>query len=211
MKLINKTTWKRAILRKKSGTRPGPGHLTVDMLKAANEKFTELTRLMANTALAHRQPLSDWKHSWCYKLPKTKGLPKATKLRPLRFLNVMRKMLMEDAIANRKNLYLLDVDLSGGYDRIQRWVLHSSLLRFGVDEDTIDFILNMASMCTVGVLSAFGECDAFKPEAGALAQGCDTSCALWVCMTDWWLDTMQSYNTNPYLYQTSATSTPTTS
>ena len=50
---------------------------------------------------------------------------------------LMRRMLLEDAEANRKNLYLLDVDLSGGYDRIQRWVLHAALLRFGVDEDTV--------------------------------------------------------------------------
>ena len=247
-KQVDKPTWKQAIMRKKSGTRPGPGNLTVDMLKAANENFTELTRLMANTSIAHRQPLEDWEHSWCYKLPKTQGVPKATKLRPLRFLNVMRKitlacvkdamvkdwsaqnilpkdqyaflpgrstvpaalmrrMLLEDAYANKKNLYLLDLDLSGGYDRIQRWVLHSALMRFGVDEDTLSFILNMAKMCTVGVLTAFGECPAFEPEAGALAQGCDTSCALWVCLTDWWLDTMQTYNTHPYKYETSAETT----
>ena len=248
MKLIESEKWKKAIQRKKSGTRPGPGNLTVDMLKAANETFTELTRLMANTAIAHRKPLTDWIHSWCYKLPKTQGIPKATKLRPLRFLNVMRKitlacvkdamvsdwstqnilpkdqyaflpgrstipaalmrrMLLEDAYANHKNLYLLDLDLSGGYDRIQKWVLHAALLRFGVDEDTISFILNTASMCTVGVLTAFGECEAFKPVAGALAQGCDTSCALWVCLTDWWLDTMQTHNTNPYEYQTGKNTT----
>lgn len=117
---------------------------------------------------------------------------------------LMRRMLLEDAHANPKNLYLLDLDLSGGYDRIQKWVLHASLLRFGVDDDTISFILNMTSKSTIGVLTAFGECNAFEPEAGALAQGCDTSCALWVCMTDWWLETMQEHNTNPYKYQTDA-------
>ena len=38
-KQVDKTTWKQAIMRKKSGTRPGPGNLTVDMLKAANQNF----------------------------------------------------------------------------------------------------------------------------------------------------------------------------
>ena len=50
MKMIsNRPNGNVPIQRKKSGTRPGPGNLTVDMLKAANEQFTELTRLIANT------------------------------------------------------------------------------------------------------------------------------------------------------------------
>ena len=242
LKLINVPTWKNKIASKKSGTRPGPGNLTIDMLKAANEVFHDLTRAIANTSIAHRMPMEDWKHSWCYKLPKTEGTPKAEKLRPLRFLNVLRKitlacvkdnmvrdweeqgilprdqyaflpnkstvpaalmrrMILEDAMANNKQMYSIDIDLSGGYDRIQRWVLHSALMRFGTDDSTIDYILNMAKNCTIGVLTAHGEGESFAPEAGALAQGDDTSCALWVCLTDWWLQTMERKNTNPYKYE----------
>ena len=241
--LITRQKWISKIMAKKSGTRPGPGNLTIDMLKSATENFLQLTRAIANTSIAHRMPMDDWTHSWCYKLPKTEGTPKATKLRPLRFLNVLRKitlacvkdnmirdwtemkilpkdqyaflpnkstipaalmrrMLLEDAMANNKQLYSLDIDLSGGYDRIQRWVLRSALMRFGVDDGTIEYILNMAKLCTIGVLTAYGEGESFAPEAGALAQGDDTSCALWVCLTDWWLQTMERKNTHPYKYET---------
>jgi len=113
-----------------------------------------------------------------------------------------RRNILEDAMANKKNVLLADVDLSAGYDRIPPWVLDALLRRMGIDRRTRKYYLNMASMSTIEIITAFGLTRPIKAKAATLVQGCDTSCALWVALSDWSLACTGEASTEPYWYET---------
>ena len=113
-----------------------------------------------------------------------------------------RRNILEDAMANKKNVLLADVDLSAGYDRIPPWVLDALLRRMGIDRRTRKYYLNMANMSTIEIITAFGLTRPIKAKAATLVQGCDTSCALWVALSDWSLACTGEASTEPYWYET---------
>ena len=113
-----------------------------------------------------------------------------------------RRHILEDAMANKKNVLLADVDLSAGYDRIPPWVLDALLRRMGIDRRTRKYYLNMAEMSTIEIITAFGLTRPIKAKAATLVQGCDTSCALWVALSDWSLACTGEASTEPYWYET---------
>ena len=113
-----------------------------------------------------------------------------------------RRHILEDAMANKKNVLLADVDLSAGYDRIPPWVLDALLRRMGIDRRTRKYYLNMAEMSTIEIITAFGLTRPIRAKAATLVQGCDTSCALWVALSDWSLACTEEASTAPYWYET---------
>ena len=234
--------WREKIKKKKAKTANGKSGPHIDAVKCFGEDLFTLCRLLANKGQALDRPLHCFTEQLMYKMHKSE-IKDAKKMRPLRFLNTIRKMqtsinkdrlmrevgrrglipeeqhafcggrstvgpalwrrhLLEDAMENKKDILLADVDLSAGYDRIPPWVLDALLRRMGIDERTRTYYLNMAEESTIEIITAFGLTRKIKAKAATLVQGCDTSCALWVLLSDWSLDCTKEASKDPYWYET---------
>ena len=234
--------WEKKCGKKRANTANGKTGPSINQTKCFGNDILNLCRLLSNKGQALDMPLECFKEQLMFKIYKS-NIKDAKKMRPLRFLNTIRKMqtsinkdrlmremgrrglipkeqhafcggrstvapalwrrhILEDAMANKKNVLLADVDLSAGYDRIPPWVLDALLRRMGIDRRTRKYYLNMAEMSTIEIITAFGLTRPIRAKAATLVQGCDTSCALWVALSDWSLACTGEASTMPYWYET---------
>ena len=91
---IDRETWNRKLKKKKKNTAPGENGIRVDHIVAAPDALQDVLRGLCNIAIRAKQPLDEWYTELVNKVPKDIGITKIDRLRPLKFLDVVRKLVV---------------------------------------------------------------------------------------------------------------------
>ena len=113
---------------------------------------------------------------------------------------LVRRLVCEHAMREKKDVYIMDVDLSKAYDKTLRWVLDCAMLRVGIEKSTREYFLNLARTNKNFIRTAYGLTDEFHAEAAALPQGDTASPFLFVLVTDWLISIAKADSKHPYSY-----------
>jgi len=107
------------------------------------------------------------------------GLPGGSTEAPIKIVN----MLLEDAIENKKEIWILLQDLSKAYDRVDLKFLRLALHRIKVPQSAIDLLINLFTARKNAVFTAHGTSDYYDVKIG-IDQGEVISPLLWCIYLD---------------------------
>ena len=93
MQPITLNEWLARARAKKKNTAPGKTGTRVDHIASASERFNRKLLAMTNMSIATGTPFDLWHDELIWKLPKDPGIPSIDRMRPLKFLEITRKMV----------------------------------------------------------------------------------------------------------------------
>ena len=92
MKTITKDEWDKRVSTKKKNTAPGKSQIRVDHVAAAPDSTQRKIRALCNMSILSGVPCDMWLDELIWKIPKDPGPAKIDRMRPLKFLEITRKM-----------------------------------------------------------------------------------------------------------------------
>jgi len=117
------------------------------------------------------------------------GLPGGSTFEPIRIMNLLR----EDAINNKKPLYMYFQDMSKAYDRVRLDILIKAMERLKIPDKLIQLIISLFTDRTNSVITEFGTTSPYKVLIG-IDQGEVISPLLWTIYYDPLLSRINSKN-----------------
>ena len=88
---------------------------------------------------------------------------------------LIRRLLLEHANNEQREMHVIDVDLTQGYDTVERWTKDMALIRMGVPAEYREYLAMLDRHNENRVITPYGLTNKFHAEAAALSQGGDDS------------------------------------
>jgi hypothetical protein len=113
---------------------------------------------------------------------------------------MVKRQVVEDALFYKKNVAVIDEDLSVAFDSVDRFMKEMSLRRLGVPYELIDYLLEFDRHNVKVVRTAYGDSDGFSVERGCCPQGGDAAAFLFLACQDVKNELTNCAAKHPYQY-----------
>jgi ribonuclease HI len=111
---------------------------------------------------------------------------------------MIKKLMAEHAKHHKRNLAMLDIDLSKAYDTVEQWMVETALRRMGTPYAYINMLTHLHNQHTICTNTGYGPTDGIHPQRGACPQGAIESCAIFLAVMDLGMETTKLANRTPY-------------
>jgi ribonuclease HI len=111
---------------------------------------------------------------------------------------MIKKLMAEHAKHHKRNLAMLDIDLSKAYDTVEQWMVETALRRMGTPYSYINMLTHLHNRHTIRTNTGYGPTDGIHPQRGACPQGAIESCAIFLAVMDMGMETTRLANQAPY-------------
>ncbi|CAB4405836.1 unnamed protein product [Rhizophagus irregularis] len=176
-----------------NGKASGPSRVSYEMIKHSSSEMKTYIKDYLNECLTLKKIPKEWKIADLYPILKPK--PWACRLintRPIVLLEIMRKLLnniriikkiIQDTIENKKELWILALDMAKAYDRVNIHMLKKAMERLKLPNNFISIICDLFLERKNQVFTAVGKTNPYNVLTG-IDQGEIISPLLWCIYYD---------------------------